>query len=108
MSGKGLLIALGVALVLAFGVGSRDSEPLAPPVPPAVPLAISETTPPPGWVPPGPPPVTAEEQLDVWLSQLGAVAGWQLFGGLVLLVILAGLVVGLERSRDAGDGSGYG
>jgi hypothetical protein len=109
MKGKEIVVVIAVALVLAFGFGGRKDEPplpaepapaptvVAPPAPPAVPLAVSETTPPPGWV--NPADMTTEEQLAEWVRSVGRGAAWQLFGGVVVLAILAALVVSLEKGR---------
>jgi hypothetical protein len=111
---KRLLLAVGIALVLfAFARHDRDQEVVPTPAPaaevvsaapPAVPLSISETTPPAGWVDPAT--LTPEEQLGAWLAELGSLARGQLFGAAVLLTILAAMVIGLERSRSGGDGGG--
>jgi hypothetical protein len=100
---KRVLGVLAFALVLAFGFGDREESPAAGP---AVPLAISETTVPPGWVrppvvpaEPEPEPATPEEQIVAWLGELGHDAPWHIGGGLVLLGIVAALVIGLEKSR---------
>jgi hypothetical protein len=102
---KLLLVALGIAFVL-FAFARADHEQV--PVPPtaAVPLSVSETTPPPGWAPPVaaplPPasvPVPVEQTLYAWLDGLRQHAAWQAIGALVLLSIVAALVVALERSR---------
>jgi hypothetical protein len=100
-----LVVVVGVALVLAFGGGGDDADeaPAVEPVPavvaapPAVPLAISETTRPFGWV--NPADRTAEQALGAWLAWLGGIAAWQLTGATVTVVVLAALVVSLERSR---------
>jgi hypothetical protein len=60
-----------------------------------VPLAISETTPPPGWDPPD----TAEEQLAIGLADLGREAAWQGGMAVVAILIVLGLMVGIERRR---------
>jgi hypothetical protein len=101
---KRVLGVLAFALVLAFGFGDREEPPAAGP---AVPLAISETTVPPGWTRPAvpvesvlePEPATPEEQIVAWLGELGHDAPWHIGGGLVLLGIVAALVIGLEKSR---------
>jgi hypothetical protein len=105
---KLLLVALGIAFVLfAFARADHEQAPAPAAVAaPAVPLSISETTPPPGWappvaapVPPASAPVTAEQTLYAWLDGLRQHAAWQAIGALVLLSIVAALVVALERSR---------
>jgi hypothetical protein len=108
---KLLLVALGIAFVLfAFARADHEQVPVPPTAAavaaPAVPLSVSETTPPPGWAPPVaaplPPasvPVPVEQTLYAWLDGLRQHAAWQAIGALVLLSIVAALVVALERSR---------
>lgn len=60
-----------------------------------VPLAISETTPPPGWDPPD----TAEEQLALWLGELGRIAVWQVGMALVAVLVVLGLMAYVEHRR---------
>jgi len=100
---KGVLVAIGIALVLAFGFGRDEDQPPAPvaaPAPLAVPLAVSETTPPPGWTPPAA--LTIEQQLGEFLAELGVAARGQIVGAVALLAVLTALVVSLERSRMSG------
>lgn len=60
-----------------------------------VPLAISETTPPPGWDPPD----TAEEQLALWLRELGREAAWQGSMAVVAILVVLGLMFYAEGRR---------
>jgi hypothetical protein len=62
-----------------------------------VPLSISETTPPPGWVHPDDR-MPEQVALDL-LGEAWDVTKWGLGGALVALAILAALVVAFEKSR---------
>jgi hypothetical protein len=104
---KRLLIAVSIALVLfAIARHDRDQEPVPPPAPAvvaaptaplAVPLAISETTPPPGWV--NPSDMTSEQRLGAWLADMGLVVRGGIVGIIAMLSIIAALVVSAEKSR---------
>jgi len=81
---KAFLLAVALAAVLAFGL---DGEPVAAP-PPAVPLAVSETTPPPGWAPPAE--LTVEEELLAWIGSTASSAAWDLVPVVIGLVVVLG------------------
>lgn len=113
MSRSGVVVA-GVLFALLL-IGGRDRDPTevearfvpAPtqvesspgvvpvPVIEPVPLAISETTPPPGWDPPD----TAEEQLALWLGELGQAALEQVAFAIAGVVVVLGLMYYAERRR---------
>jgi len=103
-------LALALFLLVATSPGEAAQEQPVPvtvperaatldelPRAPAVPLEISETTPPPGWVHPDD--RMPEQVLVELLGEGWAAARWQLVGVLVALAILAAIVVGFEKSR---------
>jgi hypothetical protein len=109
---RNFLIALSVALVLFAGyqpprtaavpvtapAGVAEVGELAPAVPLSVPLAISETTTPPGWTPPPPP--TPEQEILGWFGIGWDVIKWQLVGVVFVLLFLLMMVIAIEKSRQ--------
>jgi hypothetical protein len=94
---RGVVIVLVVLALLFIGGRHRDEAP--PPAPAAVelavPLSVTETTTPPGWDPPD----TAEEQIAAWFVEQTTGWGWNAAGIAITFLILAALVVALERTR---------
>lgn len=110
------MVVVGMLLALLAIGGRRDEDPTpveaefspapAPtqvesgsgvPVPALepVPLAISETTPPPGWDPPD----TAEEQLALALADFAGAALYQVGMALVAVAVVLGLMFYVEHRR---------
>jgi hypothetical protein len=96
---RGVVIVLVVLALLFIGGQHRDKAEAAPPPPPApaaveyaVPLSVSETTTP-------DPPDTAEEQIVAWFVERTTGWGWNVGGIVIAFLILAALVVALERTR---------